>query len=123
MDNKALAQQIFDACMAKDEAKIRELVAQDYKLKDPMMTVEGVDGLIEMIRNCPNDGGRMQNIDLIAEGDRVACSFEMANDKGESMRMCSFMTFKNGKLASEEMFYDTAQIPQEYRDQMKQNAA
>lgn len=51
MDNKALAQRIFDACMAKDETRIRELVAQDYKLTDPMMTIDNVDGLIEMIKN------------------------------------------------------------------------
>lgn len=56
---------------------------------------------------------------MVAEGDRVACSFGMANDKGENMRMCSFMTFKDGKLVSEEMFYDTAKIPQAMKDQIK----
>jgi ketosteroid isomerase-like protein len=120
--NTAIVKRLFDACMAKDFDTVRELVDSGYTLKDPMMEVHGVDELVKMIESCPSDG-KIENLKIYADGDTVISTFDGTGpDPKASMRMCSIVKIENGKIKSEEMFYDTAKIPPEMKEQMKAGA-
>lgn len=117
--NTEIVKKLYDACLKKDYDTIKAVVDPNYHLKDPMMELDGVNNLIEMIKGCPD--GKMENIVFVAEGDKVVGLFDgMPGDpKFPPMRMCSVITMKNGKVIAEEMFYDTAKIPADAIEDMK----
>lgn len=112
--NVDVVQKLFDACNRKDFAAIESLVHEDYSLKDPMMELHSRDEMIEMIKSCP--GGGAENITFVSEGDKVVSLFDGVMEGQPKMRMCSVVTIVDGKVKSEEMFYDTAKISQEMKD-------
>lgn len=122
-ENVKIVKKLYDACMAKDFDTIKMLVHENYTLKDPLMQANGVDELIEMIKQCPSDG-TIENLSFIAQNDKVVGVFDALQKNPPSrMRMCSIVTLENKKIRSEEMFYDTAQIPKDMLNQMKQKKA
>lgn len=112
--NVEIVKKLFDACSRKDFVSVRSLVHPNYALKDPMMELHSADELIEMLQTCPS--GAAENMIFIADGNKVVTLFDAAMDDGQKIRMCSIMTVEDGKVTSEEMLYDTAQIPQEIKD-------
>ncbi|MGQ0526407.1 MAG: nuclear transport factor 2 family protein [Alphaproteobacteria bacterium] len=121
-DNKKIVKDLIDACMNKDFDSVRRLTHKDYTLKDPMMTANGVDELIAMMENCPSDG-KIENLEIYADGNTVISTFDGTNSEPPTrMRMCSIIQVENGKVKSEEMFYDSAKIPQDMKEQMKNTA-
>lgn len=112
MSNITLAKQLVAACMEKDFDTVRTLVDANYTLKDPMMTLQGAEELITMIEACPFEC-TMQNAQYLDAGDRVILTADnvVSGPEKFTWRMCDIMTFKNGKVVAEEMFYDTAQFP------------
>lgn len=116
-ENIEIAEKVFEACQKKDFDALKELVDENYTLKDPMMELHGVDELIEMIKACPGGGG-FENMTRIADGETVMNLFDGTMPGQQPMRMLSVMTIKDGKLIAEEMLYDTAKVPQEMKDAM-----
>src|SRR5688572_9832073 len=114
--NTEVIKRLFDACNKLDFETARTLVHDDYSLKDPMMELHGGDELIAMMKSCP---GRAENITFISEGDKVVSLFDGVMEGQPRMRMCSVTTIEDGKVKSEEMFYDTAKVPQEMKDMMQ----
>jgi ketosteroid isomerase-like protein len=115
--NVDVVKKVFDACQKKDYEALRGLVHPDYTLKDPMMELHSADELIEMLKNCP--GGGAENVTFVSEGDKVVSLFDGTMEGQPKMRMCSVVTIVDGKVKSEEMFYDTAKVPQEMKDMMQ----
>lgn len=120
-DNLEIVKNLYNACIIKDFETVKSLLDPNYTLKDPMMQLNSAQELIDMMANCP--GGKMENIQFIAQGDKVVGTFDMSTDDDATpLRMCSIVTLENGKIKSEEMFYDTAKIPQDMKDSVKKNA-
>lgn len=115
--NVDIVKKVFEACHKKDYEALRGLVHTDYSLKDPMMELHGADELIEMMKNCP--GGGAENVTFVSEGDKVVSLFDGVMEGQPKMRMCSVVTIVDGKVKSEEMFYDTAKISQQMKDMMQ----
>lgn len=115
-ENVNLVKKLFDACNKKEYERIRELVHPDYHLRDPMMTLNSADELIEMIKNCPSGGA--ENPEFVSDGDKVVTVFDGVMEGQPKMRMCSVIKVAGGKVREEEMFYDTSKIPQEMKDMM-----
>lgn len=120
-ENTETVKKIFEACKAKDIDVLKELVDKDYTLADPMMPVHGIDEFIAMIKACPSGG--FENLEMVAEGDKVVSIFDGTMPGQPSMRMVSIATVKDGKLISEEMVYDTAKVPQEMKDAIAKGKA
>ncbi len=117
--NAEIVKKLYDACMNKDFNTVKSLLHPNYRLKDPMMELNSAQELIDMLKLCP--AGRMENVDFVAEGDKVVGTFDAITTEPVSsrMRMCSVITMEGGKVRSEEMFYDTAKIPQELIELMQ----
>lgn len=121
--NVDLVKRLVTACEAKDFDAVRNLLADDYRLKDPTMNIQGKEEMIAMLKSCPMDGS-MKNAEYLDAGDRVVLTADcaMTQPKAFTWRVCDVVTIKNGKVAAEEMFYDTAQLPKEVIDQIKASA-
>ncbi|MCF8496251.1 MAG: nuclear transport factor 2 family protein [Alphaproteobacteria bacterium] len=120
-NNVEIVKRLYDACMNKDFDTAKALLHSNYTLKDPMMEINSAQELLDMLKDCPS--GRMENVDFISEGNKVVGVFDaIAMEPVPSrMRMCSIITIEDGKVRAEEMFYDTAKIPQEVKDLMQKN--
>lgn len=112
--NVDIVKKVSEACQKKDYEALRALVHTDYSLKDPLMELHSSDELIEMLKNCP--GGGAENVTFVSEGDKVVSIFDGVMEGQPKMRMCSVVTIVDGKVKSEEMFYDTSKISQEMKD-------
>ena len=112
MSNIQAAKDLVAACMAKDFDTVRSLIDANYTLKDPMISLKGADELITMIEACPFEC-TMENTQYMDAGDQVILTADnvVSGPEKFTWRMCDIMTFKNGKVVSEEMFYDTKQFP------------
>ncbi len=110
--NVEIVKKLVAACEAKDMKTVRSLVSDDYTLRDPMMSLNGPDELVQMLESCPFDG-TMKEVHYLDAGDTVVMTAECIMTKPErfSWRMCDVLTLENGKVRAEEMFYDTAQFP------------
>jgi ketosteroid isomerase-like protein len=120
--NIEIVKSLFDACAKKDFDTVRLLVHPDYTLKDPMMEIRGVEGLIKMMETCP--AGRVENADFMASDDKVVSVFDAVTTEpvNSRLRMCSIITMENGRARAEEMLYDTAKVPKEIKELMEKSA-
>lgn len=118
--NVEIVKKLYDACMNKDFETAKSLMHPNYTLKDPMMELNSAEEAIAMMKDCPSSW-RLENVSFISEGNKVVGTFDSVSTEPvqSRMRMCSICTIEGGKVRSEEMFYDTAKVPQEFIDMMK----
>jgi ketosteroid isomerase-like protein len=112
--NIELVQRLNDACTEKDFDTARALLHPNYTLDDPFVKCSNPDEFIEFMQNCPFDG-KMENVQFIEDGDKVVQLFDCVVKSPVAYRihMCDVLTLEDGKIRSEEMFYDTAKMPKE----------
>lgn len=102
------------ACEAKDFETVKALLHPKYTLKDPMMEFKSPEEFLESMKSCPFTC-RLENVSFVAEGNKVVQTLDavMTAPLSFRFRMCDILTIEDGKIRSEEVFYDTAQIPKE----------
>jgi ketosteroid isomerase-like protein len=105
------------ACQAKDFRMVESVLHPDFKFKDPTMTLNNPKEYLEFMQNCPFDG-KLENATFIESGDKVVqiLDCKMTKPSAFTMHMCDVLTFRDGKLVGEEVFFDTAQIPEEAKN-------
>lgn len=107
----------------KDVQTFRALLHDQYTFHGPMMEVNGADEAAQTFTNCPFQGSN-ENVRFYEAGDHVIHTFDwvVREPFQASIRMCSVITFKDGRVFAEELFYDSAQFPQEVLESMKATA-
>lgn len=112
--NSDIVKRMNAACLAKDYDTIATMLDSKYTFKDPSMSFDNPKDFIEFMKNCPFDGG-FENVEMIEQGDKVVQTLDCVMTKPVAFRfrMCDILTFKNGKVISEEAFFDSAQFPEE----------
>ena len=102
------------ASAEKDFKTLESLLHPDYTFKDPTTSFDNPKDFIDFMKSCPMDGS-VKTSSFIESGDTVVqivdCS--MTKPAKFNMHMCDILSFKDGKLIAEEVFFDTAQIPEE----------
>jgi len=115
--NIALVERLNKAAETKDFDTVKSLLHPDYTLKDPMMEFHSAKEALEFMKDCPFEC-KLENVEFVAEsGDKVVQTLDavMVAPVSFRFRMCDILTIEDGKVCSEEVFYDTAQIPPEAR--------
>jgi ketosteroid isomerase-like protein len=112
--NIDIVKRLNQACLSKDFDTVKSLLHPNYSLKDPMMSFNSPDEFIAFMKECPFEC-KMENVSFIAEGDKVVQMLDavMTAPIAFRFRMCDVLTLENGKVRSEEVFYDPTQIPEE----------
>jgi ketosteroid isomerase-like protein len=121
--NIDIVKRLNKACEARDFETAKSLLHSNYKLRMPGMQANSADEFLEQMQNCPGDA-KMENITFIMDEKdtgKVVQIFDMkATDPVPySTRVCDVLTIENGKVRSEEVFFDSAEIPQEAKDMME----
>jgi ketosteroid isomerase-like protein len=113
-NNIDIVKRMNKAAEAKDFETVKTLLHPKYTLKDPMMKMNGAEEFLAAMKACPFTC-HFENTSFVAEGDKVVQTLDvvMTAPVAYRQRMCSISMIEDGKIRSEEMFYDTAQIPKE----------
>lgn len=103
-----------EAALKKDFDTIKQVLHPNYTLKGPMMSINSADEFIAFMKDCPGEC-TFENVQFIEAGDKIVQTFDMVMTAPtpSRARVCSVMTLENGKIRSEEMFYDTKDMPQD----------
>lgn len=116
-----IVKQITTAWQNKDEAAIRSLLHEDYHFKGPMMEMHGIEACIKFMHTCQYESSN-KNCEAIVEGDKLVHIFdwEVTAPFQATIPMVEILEFVNGKVKNSRMFFDTAQFPAEFMEQMEQ---
>ncbi len=116
-----IVKRMNQAFEAKDTASAKTLLHPQYKFKGPMMEMNSPEEVLGFMQACPF-ACHSENISIMAEGNRVAQTFDWVSTAPVAfrIRMCSIAQIGDGKIKSEEMFYDTAKFPKAAQDIMQQ---
>lgn len=115
--NIEIAKRLNQACETKDLETARSLLHENYTLRDPQIQLNSREEFINAMQSCPFECS-IQDVKFVEEGDTVVQLLDMyfTAPIAYRMRMCSVLKFEDGKVRSEEMIYDTAQIPKEAKE-------
>jgi len=109
MSHTDIVKSFSKAFFGKDIATINSIVAENYWFKGPMMEINSREELVGFIQDIPMEGEEVQ-ADYIEQGDKVVkvytCDFS-APPVGRQ-ELCEIFTITDGKIAGNQLFYDTA---------------
>lgn len=86
--------------------RIREFVADDVTVDDPLMPFDGADAFVEALGRTPSAGGMRSTVqDVVADGDVVAARvlFEMGD---LIVQFSQWFWMEGGKIARIQVVYD-----------------
>ncbi len=118
-----IVKKLIKAFEIKDQATFASLLHPRYTFKGAMMQMNNPKEAVEFMAQCPFKA-KHQNAQFHEAGDTVIQIFDWVVEepfKG-TIHMCSVITLKDGKVFSEELFYDSAKFPKEVLEGMKANA-
>jgi len=116
-----LVKQFNTAFSEKNETAVRAILHPNYTASCSMSKVNGPEEAIAMLKECPFDCHNENSI-FVTEGNSVAHFFDWVVEapfRGR-YRVAQYVTLKDGKVLSAEMFYDTGALPKEVQEQMAQ---
>lgn len=107
------------AFQAKDKENFRSTLHPEYSFKGPMMGFANVEEAVAFVENCPFDFHNENEI-YAEQGDTIFRVFDwvVTAPFQKTIRMMEHMTMKDGRVHFAELFYDTAQFPQDVMAQM-----
>ena len=86
--------------------RIREFLADDVKIEDPLMAIDGADAFIQALEQTPSGEGMTSTVqDVVGDGDVVAARvrFEMM---GASVQFCQWFWLSDSKISRIQVVYD-----------------
>ncbi len=112
MSNTDIVKRFAQAFFDKDIDTVKELVAENYSFKGPMMEMNSREELIAFIENLPFEVTEI-NSSYIEQGNQVVkiCRDDFTVPPIGTQDMCEVFTFENGKIVKAQLFYDTAPFP------------
>jgi ketosteroid isomerase-like protein len=121
--NIETVKRLNNACQNRDFETVKSLLHPGYTLKSPDMQASSPEEFIKFMEECPAEC-TLENLTFIEDGDQVVQIFDMVSAEPVSyrVRMCDVLKLQNGKVRSEEMFYDTAAFPPEAKEMMEKAA-
>ena len=90
----------------KDLQKLREVLAEDFTFKGPLMSFDSADAFVEAIGKMPFEA-TVEGSRFVADGNRVAHAFlwRMTAPAKADIPMCEFFEVSGAKIRSAELFY------------------
>lgn len=112
MSNTDIAKRFAQAFFDKDIDAIKDIVAENYSFKGPMMEMNSREELIDFIENLPFEVKEISS-SYIEQGNQVVkiCRDDFTVPPIGPQEMCEVLTFENGKIVKTQLFYDTAPFP------------
>ncbi len=115
--NVELVKRLNKAAESRDIEAVRSLLHPNYSLKDPMMELNSAEEFLQFMKDCPFTC-HLENVKFLEDGDKVVQTLDAVMDAPVAFRfrMCDIVSIEDGRVRSEEVFYDTARMPKEAKD-------
>tara|TARA_R110002072_G_scaffold5353_9_gene34834 strand:+ start:1323 stop:1697 length:375 start_codon:yes stop_codon:yes gene_type:complete len=124
MNKEEIVRELAQGWVEKDEAVFRKHMSADFHFKGPMMESHGLDEMFASMEACPFESS-CQNSELVIQGDNVVNVFDWVVTKPflATIPCVEVMAFDGNKVKKSRLFFDTAQLPKEFVEQMMKIAA
>ena len=118
-----IVEKLNQAFETKDQVAMRSLLHEKYTFRGSLMALQSPEEAVQFLANWPFEA-KSENIQFFVAGDTVTQIFDWVVKEPFQgiIRMCDVVTLKDGKVFSEELFYDSAKFPKEVLESMKANA-
>jgi len=112
MSNTDIVKRFSKAFFEKNLEIVKELVAENYRFKGPMMEMNSGEELIGFIETMPMEATEISST-YIEQGNQVIkiCNFDFTTPPIGPQDMCEIFTIEDGKILKSQLFYDTAPFP------------
>lgn len=112
MSNVEIVKRFSKAFFDKDIDTVKEIVAENYRFKGPMMEMNSREELIDFIQNMPMQASEVKS-DYIEQGNQVVkvCTCDFSAPPIGPQDLCEVFTVEDGKIVGNKLFYDTAKFP------------
>ena len=86
--------------------RIREFLADDVKIDDPLMSIEGADAFIAALEGTGSGQGMTSTVqDVVGDGDVVAARI-LFETMGTAVQFCQWFWISDKKIARVQVVYD-----------------
>ena len=121
---ETIVKELADAWVSKNPEAFRKYLHVDCHFKGPLMELNGLDEMVESIKDCPFESS-CQNVELVIQGDKVVNVFDWAVTAPfqKTIPCVEVLDFEGDKVKRSRFFFDTALLPVEVVEQMSQQAA
>lgn len=115
---KQIVESYYAAFQKKDFALVRSILDDAFTFTGPMMQATSADDMMEKMAGFDCEYSNTVH-EMIADGESVAVRFtcSMGSENPVELSMSEWFTVRDGKIASVNLFFDTAQMA-EMRDCM-----
>lgn len=119
-----IAKELVEAWVTKNIEVIRKHLHADFHMKGPMMEINSMEECVASMDGCPFES-TCQNSEMIEQGDNVVHVFDwvVTAPFQATIPTVEVMGFVGEKVKTSRLYYDTAILPAEFIEQMKQQAA
>lgn len=119
---ETIARAYLDAVGDKDLATVRSLLAPDISFVGPVMTIAGVDDVVEALRRIGAIHVRNDVQRVFVDGDEVCVIYDFVTDTVGSVPTIEWLRIVDGRIASVKLYYD--QLPwQTLRKELAERSA
>ena len=124
MTKEEIVNALTEAWVNVDEAAFRKYLHKDFDFVGPMMETHGLDAMLDAIKSCPFEDS-CEKKDLIIQGDKAVNVFDWVVTAPfvATIPCVEVINFEGDQVRSSKLFFDTALLPQEVKEQMQQMAA
>ena len=123
-ENIEIVKKLNQAFDRRDSKAFRALLHDSYTFRGPMMQFSSADEAAAFMSQCPMRAHN-ENVTFISESGRVVQAFDwkVTEPFQKTIRMCEILTLKEGKVVASELFYDSAQFPEEAKAEFEKMKA
>ena len=118
-----IVKKLNNAFETKDQAAFRSLLHPKYTFRGSLMALQSPEEAVQFLANCPFKA-KSENVQFFVADNTVTQIFDWVVKEPFQgiIRMCDVIALKDGKVFSEELFYDSAKFPKEVLEGLKANA-
>jgi len=108
MDNTKLVREYLHVATPGqlDIDRLREFLADDVTIDDPLMSIQGADAFIQALEGTPSGGGMTSTVqDVVGDGDLVAARV-LFEAMGMAIQFCQWFWIADKKIEKIQVVYD-----------------
>ncbi|MGH1457132.1 MAG: nuclear transport factor 2 family protein [Alphaproteobacteria bacterium] len=124
MNKEEIVKELAQAWVSGDTDVFRKYLHADFHFKGPIMETNSLNEMLSSMEECPFESS-CQNSELIIQGDKVVNIFDWAVTAPfqANIPCVEVMRFEGDLVKSSLLFFDTALMPAEFKEEMEKQAA
>ncbi len=124
MSKEQIVEELAQAWVSGDTDVFKKHLHADYHFKGPMMETHSLNEMLDSMKDCPFESS-CQNSELVIQEEKVVNIFDwvVTAPFQANIPCVEVMQFDGDKVKSSRLFFDTALMPTDFKEEMEKQAA